>query len=136
MYSFNRYIPGLGVLAYRPPITRRPCDLGKRFCEGGANLSYMNASVEAGLAFEAEAAFGNLALAGVGFHPVDPDIRACIGADVSRSTHLPLTFTPSAFLEMAAILPDCQPCAEIEIPFDAPPLRRLALLKEALEEGR
>jgi hypothetical protein len=86
------------------------------------------------LALEAETLFGYLGLAGVAFHPVDPDIRACIGANVARPTHLKFTLAPAAFMEMAAGLPDLQPLPVIELPRDASLLGRVALLEEALEK--
>jgi len=70
---------------------------------------------EAGLALEAEAAFGYLGLRGVGFHQVDSDVRTAIWAEIVHPAHLKLPSTPAGFLEVAAILPDCQPCPEIEI---------------------
>jgi len=95
--------------------------------------SRCSASVEA-LAFEAEAAFDHLSFGPVGFHPVDPDVRACIGANVARPTHLKFTLTPAAFCEMAAGLPDFQPLPVFELPRDAPLLGHVALFAEALEE--
>jgi hypothetical protein len=86
------------------------------------------------LAFEAEAAFCYLALAGVDFHPVDPDVRGAVGADVCRPTHLKFTLAPATFMEMAGIFPDFQPCPIIELPLDAPLLGLPALLEEALEK--
>jgi len=86
------------------------------------------------LAFEAEAAFGYLSFGCVRLHPVDPDIRACIGANVARPTHLKFTLAPVAFMEMAGGLPDLQPLPVIELPRDASLLGRVALLEEAPEK--
>src|SRR5215831_1742209 len=53
-----------------------------------------------------EAVLGDLALAGVDFHLVDPDVRGAIRADVLEPTHLPFSSTPAAFCEMAAPAPE------------------------------
>src|SRR5262249_54758774 len=86
------------------------------------------------LGVRGDAAFGDLALAGVGFHPVDPDVRACIGADVGEAAHLPLSSMPAALVQMAAVLPDSQPFPIAELPLDAPLARLAALLEEAFEQ--
>jgi hypothetical protein len=83
---------------------------------------------------EAEALFGDLGFGRVRFRPVDPDIRACIGTNVARPTHVKFTLAPAAFMEMAAGLPDLQPLPVIELPGDASLLGRAALLEEALEK--
>ena len=88
-----------------------------------------------GLALEADTLLGGLGLGGIHFHLVDPHIRGSVWADVSSTAHLKLPTAPTAFVEVATILPDFKPCPEIESPFDAPLLGGLALLKEALEQG-
>jgi len=98
-------------------------------------ISCLLSRARCSLALEAKALLGGLGLAGVGFHPIDPDIRGRIWTDVSSTAHLKLTTAPPAFMEVAAGLPDFKPLPEIERPFDPPLLRCLTLLEIALEQG-
>jgi len=83
-------------------------------------MARCSASVEAGLAFEADAAFGDLGFGRVRFHPVDLDIRGAVGANVPWPTHLKFTLAPAALDEkMAAGLPDFEPLQVRKLPRDA-----------------
>jgi len=85
------------------------------------------------LAFEADAAFGYL-VGCVRFHPVDPDIRGAVGANVPWPTHLKFTLVPAAFLQMTARLPDFELLPELQLPGNAALFGLAALLEEALEK--